>query len=522
MTDVAGDGGGTLTGPPGPLPAAGPLRPGDPRRIGGYEVLGRLGEGGMGTVFLARAAGGALVAVKVVRSEFARDPQFRARFRAEANAARRVAPFCTAQVLDVGVDGGIDGGIDGGVDGGAAYLVTEFIDGPTLSAVVAADGPLRGSMLDTLAIGVVAALHGIHSAGVVHCDLKPGNVLLSRVGPKVIDFGIARALDGLDTVVAPDQVIGTPAYMAPEQFAGVCTAATDVFTWGSVVTYAGTGRSPFGTGAPYELMHRVTSGEPDLTGLKQPLRGLVARALSKRPEDRPSARTLLLAQADGDDPVEATTRVLVAGWTPPPTPDPAPTPTRVDAAPPTRVAAPGPRSRRGVRALAAATVAALLLVAVLLWWPDPGGDGNGSQPRPSASAIPGTVAPTSGEPDIEGPVVDEPDIEGPDRDGPAGDGPERIVLGARVPTTGVGTVGVGEVHRYVITIPAAGPVYLNGDVDACAHLVPWRLSGPAGPVADGRLGCEQYGPMRLAAGEYELAIGGEGVEGDYAFTVVRR
>src|SRR5215475_9996821 len=203
--------GATLTGsgPGGALPAASPLLATDPRSVGPYTIEGRLGAGGMGTVFLARATSGRPVALKVIRADLASDPRFRGRFASEVAAARRVARFCTAEVLDAGVDGD------------TVFLVTEFIDGPTLAAEVARLGPMTGSTLDGLAIGTAAALQGIHGAGVVHRDLKPSNVLLSRVGPKVIDFGVARALDGLAGAGAPSgdstsgQLWGTPAYMAP-------------------------------------------------------------------------------------------------------------------------------------------------------------------------------------------------------------------------------------------------------------------------------------------------------------------
>jgi hypothetical protein len=537
MTERAGDAAGgtpvppaagaTLTGPQDGLPVAGPLLPGDPRRLGGYRVLGRLGEGGMGTVFLASSVDGAPVAIKVIRAEYATNDQFRARFRAEANAARRVARFCTAQVLDVGTDGD------------AAYLVTEYIDGPTLAAVIAQDGPLRGSMLESLAIGVAAALNGIHTAGVVHRDLKPSNVLLSRMGPKVIDFGIARAVDGLDTLTDPGELIGTPAYMAPERFGGRVTAATDVFTWGAVVTYAGTGRTPFGTGTPHELMHRVTHDEPHLDGLDPPLRDLVARALSKRPEARPSARELLLELVgEADDPIGASTRVLSATWTPPPGAGPAPLapgtrpwvgPTRVDDAP---RGAPRRRWRTGrpigrvtgrVRALGAATVAALVFVAALLLF-DPETPDEGARPggSPGASAPAGGAAEEPTHDPTETPGDTPGDTPGGGPDAPAGAGPRPIALGDRVPASGFAKLGVGQVHRYRIRLSAESTIFLEGHAEGCAHLLPWALAGPGGgTVADGELSCRTDGPLGLAAGDYELRVGGPGVEGRYAFRLFR-
>jgi serine/threonine protein kinase len=200
-----------------------PLRPGDPRRLGGYELLARLGEGGMGTVFLGRGAAGRLVAVKVIRPEFAYEDEFRARFRSEVNRARQVPPFCTAEVLDA--------------DPGhrTPYLVVEYVDGPSLAEVVDDQGPLAAGNLHSVAIGVATALAAIHGAGVIHRDLKPRNVLFSLGTPKVIDFGIARALEVTSQHTRTDQMVGTVAYMAPERFDGdsrTVTPAADVFAWG--------------------------------------------------------------------------------------------------------------------------------------------------------------------------------------------------------------------------------------------------------------------------------------------------
>jgi len=497
MTQGGADTPGTLTGPAGAGPSpAGPLLPGDPRRLGPYQILGRLGEGGMGTVFLA-SAGSAPVAIKVIRSEYARDEQFRERFRREAEAARRVARFCTAQVLDVVLDGEV------------AYLVTEFIDGPTLAAWIAQEGPLRGSLLDSLATGVAAALNGIHAAGIVHRDLKAGNVLLSRLGPKVIDFGIARTTDHAVARTDSGPVIGTPAYMAPEQFDGKITAASDIFAWGCVITYAGTGRTPFGAGTPYELMRRVISDEPDLSGLESRLRDLVGRALAKRPEQRPTARELLLALVgDGADPVLATTRLLdAADWT---LPDP-----RSDVAP-TRVEPRRIPYRLLAVALAAVVIAGVATAMLLLPGRDapdskgatPPSAGTSARGTPAAGATPG---PTGGA---------TPGSTGGATPGPSG---SRINLDTRVPATGSATLGVGQTHQYDLVLATGGRIYLQGVADDCdAHLLPWTLERRGGgTVAGANLSCERYGPLQLEAGGYELRIGGPRVEGRYALLLTR-
>ncbi|GIF98142.1 serine/threonine-protein kinase [Catellatospora citrea] len=516
MTVDAGRGDGTRrTGAQAPV-----LHPGDPRRAGGVRLLGRLGEGGMGVVFLGRDGDGRLVAVKVIRADFARDRRFRARFAAEAAAARRVARFCTAQVLDAGTDGEL------------AYLVTEYIEGPTLSAALDADGPMRGSTLDSLAIGIAAALHGIHAAGVVHRDLKPGNVLLSRVGPKVIDFGIARALDGGESLTGSGDIVGTPAYMAPEQFRGATTTATDVFSWGAVVTYAATGRPPFGTGAPYELMHRILADPPDLGGLEQPLRGLVAQALDKDPGRRPTARALLLALVgDTADPIDATSRLLSTQWTPPTVAATriGPAPTRLDdtqaAGPlldrPVLERGPAGRPRRvRIRAAIAATglVAAVVSTIVLQGsWRDVFGA------RPSGGASPSASVGQASSPST-GRSAAQPDGPGaaPSRtgSGSAGDAPS-ITIGERVPEHGENSLRVSEQRSYRFHLDTARSVYLTGH--ACNDLVPWRLSHLNGPeVGHDMLACRQAGPFGLTAGDYELSLGGTGVEGKYAFTVTAR
>ncbi len=220
----------------------------------------------------------------MIRAELARVPEFRARFRREAAVAQRVARFCTAEVLDV-VDPA----------DGAPYLVTEYIDGPTLTQAVARGGPLPSADLERVAVSVAAALTAIHAAGLIHRDLKPSNVLLSPLGPRVIDFGIARVADA-ETVISKDlHVVGTPAFMAPEQAIGdPVTAAADIFSWGGLVTFAGTGSYPFGEGPTHAQLYRVVHHEPNLDGLPDMLRSVVESAMHKAPNARPSAQELLI------------------------------------------------------------------------------------------------------------------------------------------------------------------------------------------------------------------------------------
>jgi alpha-tubulin suppressor-like RCC1 family protein/predicted Ser/Thr protein kinase len=268
------------------------LRDSDPRRLGDSEIVGRLGQGGMGTVYLAHDPDGRPVAVKVVRADLAADDEFRQRFRSEVSRVRQVPPFCTAEVLDADPDHE------------SPYLVVEYVDGPSLAEVVEERGPLTAANLHALAIGVATALTAIHGAGVVHRDLKPRNVLLAPVGPKVIDFGIARAMEVASQLTRTNQLLGTVAYMAPERFDSEGRVppgpAADVFAWGAVIAYAGTGRTPFGADSPPATAARILTQPPDLTGLAAPLRDLVALALAKSPADRPTARDLLAMLLNGD------------------------------------------------------------------------------------------------------------------------------------------------------------------------------------------------------------------------------
>lgn len=269
-----------------------PLRAGDPAELGRYELVGRLGEGGMGTVYLGRGPDGRQVAIKMVRSEFAHETEFRGRFRSEVNRAKQVPPFSTAEVLDADPDHE------------PPYLVVEYVDGPSLAAEVRATGPLSGSALHQVAVGTATALTAIHGAGVIHRDLKPGNVLFARGGIKVIDFGIARAFEATSQHTRTDQMVGTVAYMAPERYDPVggrpVTAAADIFAWGAVVAFAATGRTPFAAESAAATAMRILTQEPDLTGIPASLAPVVERALAKEPADRPTARELLDLLLAGD------------------------------------------------------------------------------------------------------------------------------------------------------------------------------------------------------------------------------
>ncbi|MFB4303394.1 serine/threonine-protein kinase [Actinomadura sp. NTSP31] len=267
------------------MPDAAPLEPGDPRALGQFEVVGRLGAGGQGAVFLGRAPGGEYVAVKLLHAQMANDPAARARFTREVAAAQKVEPFCTARVLEADVHGD------------QPYVVSEFIDGPSLHDVVAHNGPLGAAELERLAIGTVTALAAIHEAGIVHRDFKPNNVMLASDGPRVVDFGIARTVNSQESAVtATGMVVGTPGYLAPEQLTGApLTPAVDIFAWGATMVFAATGQSPFEADTLPVIINRILNEDPDLSALPPgPVRDLVARCLSKDAGLRPPAPQLLL------------------------------------------------------------------------------------------------------------------------------------------------------------------------------------------------------------------------------------
>ena len=259
----------------------GTLQPADPQLIGPYQLVGRLGAGGMGRVFLGVSAAGRPVAVKVIHARLAADPEFRARFSIEVAAARKVSGLFTALVVDADVDAPVP------------WLATAYVAGSSLSEAVRERGPLSVSSTLSLAAGLAKSLTAIHAAGVVHGDLKPSNVLLAPDGPRVIDFGISQAAEAAP-LARGGLVVGTPSFMSPEQAMGRDVGPlSDVFSLGAVLAFAATGRKPFGTGTAAAVLERVVGGPPALEDSPPEVRTLIERCLAKDPGERPTAAALL-------------------------------------------------------------------------------------------------------------------------------------------------------------------------------------------------------------------------------------
>jgi Protein kinase domain len=357
--------------------ARAPLQAGDPARIGNYRLSARLGAGGMGVVYLGVAWDGSAVAVKVLRPELADDPEFRRRFRREVSALTRVRGVCTVRVIEADTESA------------RPFMVTEYAEGLSLAEYIDSRGRLGPDMLYGLATGLAEALTVIHAAGIVHRDLKPSNVILADAGPKVIDFGIAQALDAA-SVTKTGMMVGSAGFMAPEQISGRPGQAADIFVWGVTVAYAATGQSPFGTGDTNAVLYRVLHADPDIGAVPGSLRPLVAAALAKAPEHRPTARQLLDQLTGAMRPARVqdspTQTILAQTWTqgrpptaPPPVAsgvqsaqrregslllDPAPRPagTPGGGIPPTRKR----RLTRRVSGLAAAALGAAALAAAVI------------------------------------------------------------------------------------------------------------------------------------------------------------
>ncbi|MGI5427765.1 protein kinase domain-containing protein [Streptomyces sp. CA-179760] len=364
------------------------LRPEDPRSIGDYQLLRRLGAGGMGRVYLGRSPGGRDVAVKVVHAELVRRPEFRSRFRREVEAARLVSGAFTAPVIDADPDAPLP------------WLVTSYIAGPSLEQAVVEQGPFGTDAVRRLAAGLAEALVSIHSVNLVHRDLKPSNVLLAQDGPRVIDFGIVRSVEG-DSLTGTGHMAGSPGFMAPEQVSGdEITPATDIFCLGAVLAFTATGGNPFGAGPTPALLYRVVHNEPDVSAVGDPaLRALIAACLAKDPADRPTPRDILarIGPAGAESTMalpritpgaSSTDRTRVSG---PPghtrqaaPPQPVRQATQVAPVP---APAPAGRSRRAFLLSGAGAVAALG-VGAGVWFNRSGGDSPAAQPPAKASPAP--------------------------------------------------------------------------------------------------------------------------------------
>jgi serine/threonine protein kinase/DNA-binding beta-propeller fold protein YncE len=352
------------------------LQRGDPASVGGYQLLGRLGTGGMGRVFLGVSPSGRRVAVKLIHPFYAGTEQFRERFAREVAAARRVGGFHTAPVIDA----------DPHAE--TPWMVTAYIEGPSLHQATVRHGPLPPGRVRALGAGLAEGLGAIHAHGLVHRDLKPGNVIMAEDGPRIIDFGIARSIDAT-TLTSAGAMVGTFAYMSPEQVRGEpVRPVSDVFSLGSVLAFAATGRPPFGSDTAATVMFRIVSEPPDLDGLAdQDLRTLIEACLAKSPQDRPQVPVVLAAltgraplpaatprasAVDGRDPLDPLNPLVRPSRVPPATPDPSRTdPSRTDpprADPPGQPARARPASRRPSRRPGrrrVALIAALAVIAVL-------------------------------------------------------------------------------------------------------------------------------------------------------------
>ncbi|GGZ28102.1 serine/threonine-protein kinase [Streptomyces poonensis] len=372
-----------------------PARPGDPSHIGPYRIAGRLGTGGMGIVHAGVASDGSRVAVKVIHPAQAEEPEFRARFRREVQLSSRVTGPYVVPLLTADTEAD------------APWLATAYVPGPTLKQHVGTHGPLTEGSLYALASATAYALTDIHAAGVVHRDVKPQNVILTPACPRVLDFGIAHAADAT-SITRTGAISGTPGWISPEQYRdGSAGPASDMFAWGALVAYAATGRMPFGDDASYAVAVRVMSGEPDLDGVPGPLRPIVEKALSKEPEDRPSAAEaarqcaeLLASQTTqvlGGNAAPATVVDMVtAVWDVPPESDPAWSLPELSG-PPGSPGLPNTPPRRSRRRLAGAVVLAAAVIGglaggVVALLPD---DSKDDKPTASTTLSPSPEAPSA-------------------------------------------------------------------------------------------------------------------------------
>ncbi|MFC7381718.1 BMP family ABC transporter substrate-binding protein [Sphaerisporangium rhizosphaerae] len=381
-----------------------PLRAGEPGQFGDYRLLGRIGQGGQGTVYLAESSAGERVAIKVLHPHHAMDENAERMFLREVATARRVATFSTARVIEVGTANH------------QPYIVSEYVQGASLEQRVRERGPLTGDELVRLALGTAGALAAIHQAGVVHRDFKPSNVLLGPDGPRVIDFGIARALDSV--TVTASGVAGTPTYMAPEQIAGEQVGPpADVFAWAVTMVFAATGRRAFGGTSVPSVLHAVLTAEPDLTELPGSLRPLLGRCLAKDPQARPTAAEIMLQLVGHDAPpppgVTAGVPPSTTAASPVSPPSSQATVTTAGKRVGRRRAGRSRRVRRRAMVSSLSVLLALAVTAGVWLWRSPGDhpvDSAGPSTTPSASrratASPSAIAAVAGKLDKVGIALD--------------------------------------------------------------------------------------------------------------------
>ncbi|GAA3488008.1 serine/threonine-protein kinase [Streptomyces cremeus] len=443
----------------------------DPQVVGEYRILGRLGTGGMGTVFLARSASGREVAVKVIHEQYSADPDFRARFKREIAAARQVSGAFTASVVDADADAA------------RPWMATQYVPGPTLAQLLEEQGPLGDAELRLLALGLVEALRDIHRVGVVHRDLKPANVLMAADGPRVIDFGVSRAVGNAPLTVTGN-VMGTPPFMSPEQLNSPRSVgpASDVFSLATLLVYAAAGRGPFDSDSPFMTAYAVVHEPPVLDGVREPLRGILEYCLVKEPDERPD-----LAELAG----------LLRKWRPAGSESGGGGGTAAAGDPDTMVVrrrgeahSPAPPRARRVRV---AALAGLLLAAgaggLLLLLPD-------AKDARGAGGAEGGVA-----------VQSSSGARAPLRSG------ERLPTGWRswqavLPPATVGTTGPVEAVR--CTADGAVAVHCGGGsvrtvrLDAATGTVLWRAPQP--PTASGTRGAGDSSPSQLAGGKAVFVV----------------
>ncbi|WP_317444798.1 serine/threonine-protein kinase [Streptomyces collinus] len=464
-----------------------PLGADEPAAVGPYRLLGRLGSGGMGRVYLGRSAGGRTVAVKIVHPHFALDEEFRARFRREVEAARRVGGAWTAPVLDADPEAAVP------------WVATGYAAGPSLAAAVTEGGALPAHTVRALGAGLAEALTAVHELGLVHRDVKPSNVLLTLDGPLLIDFGIARATAGTASLTSTGVSVGSPGYMAPEQILGKgVTGAADVFSLGAVLAYAATGEPPFPGDSSAALLYKVVHEEPELGSLTGELRQAAAGCLAKDPAARPAPAELARRLAP-----EGAARLVAGGWLPGPlveqvsrsavhllnldTTDQAPSG-------PVRFSSPsvggGPATRASVTGVAAGTSVESPATAGGLSARESGSPAGVFGPAPSMTPPPRHPAPGAG------PSVGEPTVVPGPRDAVPAPGKVTVSVAA---TSTSGESGRGRRVSCTVALAVAGALaavtvglgvllqpWAGGEHDSAGSAPSASQSSSASQPADGR------------------------------------